>query len=378
MLPLSEVLGLLDGQPADRPGPLGDADADGRRLRRDRQRRDPAHAAHRPLGRRRARRRRRRATASSRARPPRRCARCSRACSRRAAPRARSRSPATSSPARPAPRTRSTRRPASTPRRATSRRSSASRPAARPEAARRGHGRRAAGRDLRRHGRGAGVRQDHGVRAAVPADPAVVSGPGSTPRWPWTLRELFGAGRADRRGHRARLRQPRGRARARCSSACRASRATGTTSPPTRWRAAPSALVVERPLGLGVPEVVVADVRAAMAPAAARFYGDPTARADGRRHHRHERQDDDGVPRARAARGRRAAGRAARHGHVGRRRRRGADGQRTTPEAIDLQRDVRARCSTAATRAARWRSPRTRSSCTAPTRSTGRPRSSRT
>src|SRR6185437_541232 len=38
------------------------------------------------------------------------------------------------------------------------------------------------------------------------------------------------------------------------------------------------ALVVERPLGLGVPEVVVEDVRAAMAVAAARFYGDPSAR----------------------------------------------------------------------------------------------------
>src|SRR3954463_5781163 len=37
------------------------------------------------------------------------------------------------------------------------------------------------------------------------------------------------------------------------------------------------ALVVERELGLGVPEVVVEDVRAAMALAAARFYGDPTA-----------------------------------------------------------------------------------------------------
>src|SRR3954468_5221742 len=36
------------------------------------------------------------------------------------------------------------------------------------------------------------------------------------------------------------------------------------------------ALVVERPLGLGVPEVLVDDVRAAMGPAAARFYGDPT------------------------------------------------------------------------------------------------------
>jgi UDP-N-acetylmuramoyl-L-alanyl-D-glutamate--2,6-diaminopimelate ligase len=41
-----------------------------------------------------------------------------------------------------------------------------------------------------------------------------------------------------------------------------------------------AALVVERPLGLGVPEVVVASVRAAMAPAAARFHGDPTATLD--------------------------------------------------------------------------------------------------
>src|SRR5215207_7333627 len=41
-----------------------------------------------------------------------------------------------------------------------------------------------------------------------------------------------------------------------------------------------AALVVERPLGLGVPEVVVESVRAAMAPAAARFHGDPTAELD--------------------------------------------------------------------------------------------------
>src|SRR3954447_25296219 len=41
-----------------------------------------------------------------------------------------------------------------------------------------------------------------------------------------------------------------------------------------------AALVCQRPLGLGVPEVVVDDVRAAMGPAAARFYGDPTARLD--------------------------------------------------------------------------------------------------
>src|SRR3954449_6480741 len=41
-----------------------------------------------------------------------------------------------------------------------------------------------------------------------------------------------------------------------------------------------AALVVQRPLGLGVPEVLVDDVRAAMAPVAARFHGDPTARLD--------------------------------------------------------------------------------------------------
>ncbi len=37
-----------------------------------------------------------------------------------------------------------------------------------------------------------------------------------------------------------------------------------------------AALVVERELAVGVPQVVVADARAAMAPAAARFHGDPT------------------------------------------------------------------------------------------------------
>src|SRR5882757_5542046 len=40
------------------------------------------------------------------------------------------------------------------------------------------------------------------------------------------------------------------------------------------------ALVVERPLELGVPEVEVSSVRQAMAPAAARFNGDPSATLD--------------------------------------------------------------------------------------------------
>src|SRR3954468_4270779 len=39
-----------------------------------------------------------------------------------------------------------------------------------------------------------------------------------------------------------------------------------------------AALEAARPLGVGVPEVRVLDVRAAMAVAGARFYGDPTAR----------------------------------------------------------------------------------------------------
>ncbi len=42
-------------------------------------------------------------------------------------------------------------------------------------------------------------------------------------------------------------------------------------------RAGAAALVVERPLGVDVPEVLVPSVRAAMGPVAARFYGDPSA-----------------------------------------------------------------------------------------------------
>jgi UDP-N-acetylmuramoyl-L-alanyl-D-glutamate--2,6-diaminopimelate ligase len=42
-------------------------------------------------------------------------------------------------------------------------------------------------------------------------------------------------------------------------------------------RAGVRALVVERPLGLGVPEVLVESTRAAMGPLAARFYEDPTS-----------------------------------------------------------------------------------------------------
>jgi UDP-N-acetylmuramoyl-L-alanyl-D-glutamate--2,6-diaminopimelate ligase len=39
-----------------------------------------------------------------------------------------------------------------------------------------------------------------------------------------------------------------------------------------------AALVCQRPLGLGVPEIVVDDVRATMGPVASRFFGDPTSK----------------------------------------------------------------------------------------------------
>jgi UDP-N-acetylmuramoyl-L-alanyl-D-glutamate--2,6-diaminopimelate ligase len=54
-------------------------------------------------------------------------------------------------------------------------------------------------------------------------------------------------------------------------------RADGHDFAPDAVARGAAALVCERPLGLAVPEVVVPDVRAAMGPAAARFFGDPTA-----------------------------------------------------------------------------------------------------
>jgi UDP-N-acetylmuramoyl-L-alanyl-D-glutamate--2,6-diaminopimelate ligase len=54
-------------------------------------------------------------------------------------------------------------------------------------------------------------------------------------------------------------------------------RADGHDFAPDAVERGAAALVCQRPLGLGVPEIVVDDVRAAMGPAAARFYGDPTA-----------------------------------------------------------------------------------------------------
>jgi UDP-N-acetylmuramoyl-L-alanyl-D-glutamate--2,6-diaminopimelate ligase len=54
-------------------------------------------------------------------------------------------------------------------------------------------------------------------------------------------------------------------------------RADGHDFAPDAVQRGAAALVCERPLGLGVPEVVVDDVRAAIGPIASRFYGDPSA-----------------------------------------------------------------------------------------------------
>src|SRR3954454_12616119 len=53
-------------------------------------------------------------------------------------------------------------------------------------------------------------------------------------------------------------------------------RADGHDFAPDAIARGAAALVVERPLGLGVPEIVVQSVRRAMGPIAARFYGEPT------------------------------------------------------------------------------------------------------
>ena len=111
------------------------------------------------------------------------------------------------------------------------------------------------------------------------------------------------------------------------------------------------ALVVERPLGLGVPELLVPSSRAAMAPIAARFYGEPSnelrvigvtgtngktttahlvralLEADG------ERCGLLGTVESVVAGERRPTDRSSTGAPIG---------QRTTPEAIDLQADFRA------------------------------------
>ena len=360
-------------------GIVGHADADGGRLRGDRQRR--RSCARRTSSTRSAatRRRRQGARVISQRAPPRRCARCSRACSPRAARRARSRSPATSSPARPARRTRSTRRPASTRRRKYVASFIGFAPGRRPAAARRRDGRRAAGRDLRRHGRGAGVRRRScrsrcrtcGSRRSSTSTRAA-SGRGTTdaamhaaralrdagaarhasrsPRWPTTTATVDARDavllRARVHARRPRLRPRRGRARrrrARRRAPARPRRARGHGRRRPRGDGAGRGALLRRPDG------------ASCGSSASPGTNGKTTTA---------------FLIARAARGRRHADRAARHGQVGRRRREAPSSarrpRRSTCSAT-FARDARR----PATAPARWRSPRTRSSCAAPTRSTG-------
>jgi UDP-N-acetylmuramoyl-L-alanyl-D-glutamate--2,6-diaminopimelate ligase len=102
-----------------------------------------------------------------------------------------------------------------------------------------------------------------------------------------------------------------------------------------------AALVVERPLDLGVPEVLVPSVRAAMAPAAARFHGDPTGELEvvGVTGTNGKTTTAFLVRALLEAAGRRCALLGTVKAVIGGEEREAA---RTTPEAIDLQRDFRA------------------------------------
>ena len=154
-----------------------------------------------------------------------------------------------------------------------------------------------------------------------------------------TLRDVLGEpGRAPTsRSPRLRLRQPPGRARHACSSACAASRATATSSPPTPSRAAPSRSSSTTRSASACPRSSSRTCAPRWRPPPRALHGDPDRDAADRRRHRDERQDDDRLPRARAARG----GRAARPGCSAPSRRSSAASSatvaRTTPEAIDLQ-----------------------------------------
>ena len=171
--------------------------------------------------------------------------------------------------------------------------------------------------------------------------------------------------RPRRRDHRARLRQPRRRGRGRCSSACPgftrdghdfAADAVAARRRGARRRAPAAASAC--------PRSQVAVVRAAMAPLAARFYGDPTARAAVVGVTGHQRQDDHVLPR-RASCSRPAACRPRLLGTVKsviggvERDRRAHDARGDRPAGATFARDARR----PATAPARWRSPRTRSSC---------------
>ena len=116
------------------------------------------------------------------------------------------------------------------------------------------------------------------------------------------------------------------------------SRADGHDFAARAVAAGAAALVVERPLELDVPQLLVEDARASMAVAADFFFGEPTRSLEVAGRDGHERQDDDRVPAAVRPRRRRPLAGARRHRRVGRRWEPGGPAPHTTPEAIDLQR----------------------------------------
>ena len=226
-----------------------------------------------------------------------------------------------------------------------------------PAAARLGDGRRAEGRDLRRRGRGARVPADHVVRAELPPHPAGVActgdAPGGRPRRPGRpagrdrrpgLRQPPGrAGdavllRPRLHARRARLRARRGRARRRRAGrrppARRSAspRSSSTTCAP-RWRPPPRGSTATRPRRCAMVGVTGTNGKTTTC-----FLVRELLEAGG---------DPD---------------RPARHGHVVRRRRGAPDGAhdaRGDRPAAHVRRDARRRRRARA----RWRSPRTRSSC---------------
>ena len=244
---------------------------------------DPAPAADRRPRRRPADARRRPDGASSPSGPRSRCARCSAASSRPAARRRRRRSTATRSPARRARPTRSTARPACTPRRATSHRS----PASHRRATRRSwsrswstsrRARSTAPRSRRRPSRRSCASRCR-TCASPPAEPGrSVRRIGAYPP-AMRLREVFGDAIADDPPVEVgSLALDHRRVEPGSVFFCvRGFTRDGHEFAADAVERGAVALVVDHPLGLGVPEVVVDDVRAAMAPAAARLHGDPTA-----------------------------------------------------------------------------------------------------